>query len=102
MFHFVCLGWLMFRAQSFEQFSHMTVQLVSDPTFSAQGVQWAWTLVLFCFPLVMIMALQGVTGDINAPLKLSFPARYVLYTVLLTMMITLGSFGAREFIYFQF
>ncbi len=102
MFHLTCIGWLIFRAQSVGQFSTMLSTLFGNYVLTEQAMRWGWGIVVVCLPLWLIQVLQGASGDTNAVLKLSLPSRTLVYAGLAGMIICLGSFGAREFIYFQF
>jgi alginate O-acetyltransferase complex protein AlgI len=103
MFHLTCLGWLIFRAKSVHQIGEM-LSAVASP-LSAAAVVWAqplWTIAVLCVPLFAVQYLQARTADLNVVLKLSVMPRAVLYAALVLMLVGLGAFGQREFIYFQF
>ncbi len=102
MFHLVCVGWLIFRAQSMEQLISLAGSFLHGVEPTVRAAKWGWSIVLLCFPLWLVQLLQGQTADTHAVLKLSLPVRALVYAGLAAMILCLGSFGSREFIYFQF
>lgn len=102
MFHLVCFGWLCFRATSLQQIGTMLSAVVTDFSVSNQVIQEFWQIAILCFPLVWSQLLAEKTGDLNAVRRLSLAPRSLVYIFLLVAILTLGNFGGREFIYFQF
>ena len=80
----------------------MIQALATDLHLTAECLQWLWQIAVLCAPLVLVQALQGLSGDLSIVLKLSGFARATAYSALLLMLVALGSFGGKEFIYFQF
>lgn len=101
-FHLICLGWLVFRAQSVDQILTMFGALWQWPVISEQAVRWGWQVLLLCSPLMLMQVLQGLSGDTNVVLRLSGPVRALAYATIIVMLLGLGAVGGREFIYFQF
>jgi D-alanyl-lipoteichoic acid acyltransferase DltB (MBOAT superfamily) len=102
MFHATCFGWLMFRADNMAQVGTFLHAIVSMPVLTVKVWQWCWALGLVCGLLAVVEWLQAYFGDTNATLKLSLPARALLYSATIFMLLAVGSFGGRSFIYFQF
>ncbi|MCA9079633.1 MAG: MBOAT family protein, partial [Planctomycetaceae bacterium] len=102
MFHLVCIGWLFFRANSITQAMTFLQQLASVWAWDTVTAQMAWPLVLLCGPLMIAQYLEESTRDLNYVQHLTLFPRTVVYTVVLLLILGLGSFGGREFIYFQF
>ena len=102
MFQLVCFGWLIFRAESFEQLSGLLMTFFGPWQVSELSLRWLWSASVLITPLFLVQLLQGVRADTNATLKLSVVPRVALYTTTAVMLLTLGSFGAQPFIYFQF
>lgn len=101
-FHLVCLGWVLFRAQSLTQAGYMLGSILRGPTLTGTGLHWAWQMAVVCWPLALVQVLQERSRDTNVVLGLSLPARAAAYAVILVVLLCLGSFGSQEFIYAQF
>lgn len=102
MFHAVCLGWLLFRAESMTDVVAMLGALGSAPDMNAQMYAWIFKLVILLPPLLLVQVLQEKWRDQLAPLQLTLFPRVVLYATVLFMILTMGNTGSRAFIYFQF
>jgi alginate O-acetyltransferase complex protein AlgI len=102
MFHITCFGWLLFRADSIDQVLVFCRAIFSVPVFTLRVWQWSWVLGLVCAPLFFVEALQGYFADTNVTLKLSLPLRTAVCSMVVLMLLAIGSFGGRAFIYFQF
>jgi D-alanyl-lipoteichoic acid acyltransferase DltB (MBOAT superfamily) len=102
MFHLICIGWLFFRAESVNQVLYFFQQLMTHWTWNQELAQIGWQIVLLCGPLMAVQAVEESTGDLNIIPHLTLIPRTLAYLVVLIMIMTLGSFGSHEFIYFQF
>ncbi len=102
MFHLVCFGWLLFRASSLEQVSQMLTALTANWSLTPELPQEVWQVAVLCLPLLMIQFLEERSGNLNAISQLSLLPRTAVYATVMMAILTLGSFGGREFIYFQF
>ena len=103
MFHITCMGWLIFRAGSFGQLISLGTSLVSTWQVTEFAAQTLWCLVLFCLPVMCMQLLEEFSGrEASLVRSFSIVPRTVVYVSLLLAILTLGSFGGREFIYFQF
>jgi len=101
-FHLVCLGWLIFRSDSFEQLFHL-LSLFGEPMeFSARSQLWLWQFIVLCLPLLLMQIAQETSGNLNITLRMSAVPRLVVYVVLALLLISVGNFGDKPFIYFQF
>jgi D-alanyl-lipoteichoic acid acyltransferase DltB (MBOAT superfamily) len=99
-FHVVCLGWLLFRAQSLSQAARMVHALF----FNVHGGRPSGLpmLVVVLAPLVLIEGFQFVDGDLLVPLRWRPAPRAVFYVVCFYLLAVFGAYAGREFIYFQF
>ena len=100
-FHLVCLGWLVFRAESMAQ---VTVLLgaLAGPLDVASIVAWLRPLAILVAPLVLVQLGQALSGDREFVLRLPLPARAATYVVLFALIVGLGEDHGVPFIYFQF
>lgn len=102
MFHVTCYGWLIFRARSGHQIADMTRVLATDWTWGPSAQAYAWSLVAYALPLMVIHAIEARRGDVLFPLRIPTPVRYALYAGIFYATLLFGDFGGSEFIYFQF
>lgn len=100
-FHLVCIGWLIFRAQSFDQLYAMLGALTGG--FDAGAAeQLAWTTLVFTAPVIAVQIAQHWTKQLDIILRLPAVARGAIYAAWLIGITVLGRFEGNEFIYFQF
>jgi alginate O-acetyltransferase complex protein AlgI len=100
-FHLVCLGWLIFRAESFDQLHHMIGALIGGPTFAGTS-ELAWQVLVVAAPIALMQIAQQRLGRLNFVLDLPAPVRGAFYASLLVGIALLGQFKGNAFIYFQF
>ena len=107
-FHLICLGWLIFRAESVAQLGQMLSLLfqpwpywimVGANTVTGTGIL---TLLAYVAPLLVIELGQWFAQDTEIVLKLSAPVRGVAYAVLFYGMVCYEANVQKQFIYFQF
>ncbi|HEY3964474.1 MAG TPA: MBOAT family O-acyltransferase [Planctomycetaceae bacterium] len=102
MFHVTCVSWLLFRAASFAQLSNLVAALANPWSVTELSLHYAWKLAVLCIPLLFVHFAEEITGDLNLVRRLSFVPRSFVYAMTVCGLLALGSFGGREFIYFQF
>jgi hypothetical protein len=102
MFQLVCLGWLIFRADSFGHLSALFLRLFSNPEVTGDAWSYLWKLVFYASPLVAIQLWQYRCDELTLFPGWSPTARAYAGAFLLLSILCLGQFGGREFIYFQF
>ena len=103
MFHVTCLGWLIFRAESFDQLARFVGLVIHDfrPT-QATVDSLLVPLLLIVAPLLPIHVFQARRDSEDAPLALPIVVRYALYAALFWLVLLWGDFEGAQFIYFQF
>ena len=102
MFHLACLGWLIFRAESVSQITTMLSALTDWSVISQSDWQDAWKVAVLCGPLILVQSAKEYTKNLNLVSHLSLLPRMTIYSLVVIAILTLGSFGKQEFIYFQF
>jgi D-alanyl-lipoteichoic acid acyltransferase DltB (MBOAT superfamily) len=103
MFHFTCLGWLIFRARSAEQLATMLRSVVFD--FAPSTVNLHGLLIPFAMyttPLLLVHACEAYFDDVLVVRKLPIGVRYSVYAATFYLTMLFGNFGGSDFIYFQF
>ncbi len=103
-FHLTCLGWLLFRAESFSQFSEMLKALFTnlDIVAGLTSPSGFRSFVFFTVLLIIIQCVQYAKKDLMFFYKTNFHLRAGLYTTLFYLMFLYGAKIKNEFIYFQF
>ncbi|MBR3583294.1 MAG: MBOAT family protein [Kiritimatiellae bacterium] len=102
MFHLVCLGWVFFRAGSFGEAWGVISGTFCNWAWDVRAANMATAMLLLCWPLWAVQALQARVGSLEVVGKLSLVPRTVLYLVMALMFVWLGNTGGGAFIYFQF
>jgi alginate O-acetyltransferase complex protein AlgI len=103
-FHIICIGWLLFRANSLGQAGDMIGSLYTNLQFHETPglVRTLAKLVLFAGSAWLMQFIQFLKKDHLYALKLPFPVRVAFYVVVLYMIVLFGVGDTHEFIYFQF
>ncbi len=101
-FHFVCFGWLLFRAQSIGQFQLMVTSVVGNLRYLPQHTQTIERLSFFVAPLLLIQLAQAAKRDLLVIYHQHWVIKTFLYALMAYFMMGWGLLEAQEFIYFQF
>jgi D-alanyl-lipoteichoic acid acyltransferase DltB (MBOAT superfamily) len=102
MFHFICLGWLIFRAQNITTVGLFLESIVLHPHWSSQAALDFWSVIRFIWFLVLIQIIQGATGELNPMAKWHWFLRLHVWVYIIMSIITFMPREASEFIYFAF
>lgn len=102
MFHLVCVGWVFFRAGSFGEAWGVLSRTFTDWAWDIRAANMLTAMVLLCWPLWAVQALQAATDDMEAARRLSVVPRTALILAMALMFVWLGNTGGGAFIYFQF
>ena len=100
-FHLVCLGFLVFRAESVSQAASLLAEF-GGPFDVASIVPWLWPMGILLGPLMFMDLIQWWTDDAEFVFEWPLLARAGVYAVLLLAIVFLGEDGGTPFIYFQF
>ncbi len=110
-FGLVCLGWIFFRARSFND-ACLIVHHISTGVWDVSKAAEGFSLVNYgplhgwmYVALAALMVVEWRQRDQAHPLRIgSWPrlARWSLYTALGWLVLSAGTFGSTQFIYFQF
>ncbi len=102
MFHFICFGWLIFRATSMEQIGMFLSSIVTDFTLDTLSSQLAFHLFALAGLLWFIETLSKNEDDPSTFPGWSGLVGPTLVSLLLLAIVVLAAPGGRAFIYFQF
>ncbi len=103
-FHLICLGWLIFRAQSLSQVLYMLQSLflhfqlhhfISLKYICLDAIFFLWLLVI-------VQLFQYWRNDLMIVLKSKTIVKAIFYYICFYLLITHGATTGNEFIYFQF
>jgi D-alanyl-lipoteichoic acid acyltransferase DltB (MBOAT superfamily) len=101
-FHFVCLGWIYFRATPDAPLWLMTRRFINPAGWLLMPADLLWPALLAILPLLALDVARRWSGQDLALLALPWPARGLLYSALAYVFILTGRFDSHAFIYFQF
>ncbi len=99
-FHLVCLGWLIFRADSLEQAVVLLRAMLEHPALPRAPELVRFLVVVV--PLLMVQLVQYASDDLDVLARAPWYARSVFYTICFYGIVLGGEFGGEQFIYFQF
>jgi len=107
VFQLVCVGWLIFRAESIGQIGAMLSSLASGwPMALLTPEGWsksgANVLLLYACPLIVMQLAQYSKSDLSVILRAPAPARGLAYALMFYGIVLFQSYRAQPFIYFQF
>jgi alginate O-acetyltransferase complex protein AlgI len=98
-FHFVCIGWVLFRINSVADLLHLGQRLL---IWDSTSFPYIIPFCFFVFPLVLLdMWFEKHDGMKTIFVTHPF-ARYLLLFVLIYFLLVSGNWKGDEFIYFQF
>ena len=103
-FHLVCLGWVMFRAESVESFAAVMSVLFSGD-FATDLAVWLPLIKVAGFYLGLLLfvdLLDLMRGGRLGVFALPAPLRAMFYVLCFYLMFFSGAGDAKQFIYFQF
>jgi D-alanyl-lipoteichoic acid acyltransferase DltB (MBOAT superfamily) len=99
-FHLVCLGWMIFRAESLGALTDLLAAFGDFRLGSVAG--WLLPFTFLVAPLLLMQAAEARSRNLEAVLRWPFAARVAVYFFVLTWIIVFGEEGGEPFIYFQF
>lgn len=102
MFHWVCLTWILFRAESLAQAGDMLSALAVWGPISPLAQSMAGLLLFFCGPLLLLEWYCEERPDPFWLTRTHWSFRGAVYSYLMLMLIFFPPPVPAEFIYFQF
>ncbi|MBC7360373.1 MAG: MBOAT family protein [Desulfacinum sp.] len=101
-FQLMAVGWLIFRAENFQQLSTLFHKLLFNWSAWGDAASMAKSLITYSWPLILVQAFQQRQGSLFPQWRWPRTARAALYGMLLYIMFVYGATQGQEFIYFQF
>lgn len=103
MFQITCLGWLIFRSNSWQQLKDFLYSLLFNlGAASAKAPYIAWQILFYSGLFVVIQVIQKRSNNLLAIPELSGFRPWVIYLMMFYFLVGWGEFGGQQFIYFQF
>ena len=102
MFHLVCFGWLLFRAQDLATIGLFTRSLATELHWTAQAGHEFASLALVTWPLIAMQAAQWWSGSLEPVHGWPRLVRAHVWALLLLGIAAHSGRPASEFIYFAF
>jgi alginate O-acetyltransferase complex protein AlgI len=102
LFNLVCVGWLLFRAATFDQAWQMLVRSVTDTRVTPLARVIFESIVFYGLPLLAFEYWVERRRQLTVLVQVAWPWRAAVYSYAMTMLIFFPPTGVHEFIYFQF
>ena len=102
MFHIVCLGWLIFRAQNLTTIGLFLQSIFLHPHWSPEAMECFRNLVFYSWFLILFQVTQGLTGKLSPIVRWPWFARLNVWVFIMMSIISLAAKSGQEFIYFAF
>lgn len=102
MFHAVCLGWLLFRAESLSQVWTMLLAIATRPAFTPLALSSFALPLFYALPLIAFEFWLERRADLHALTAGPWLPRGLAYVYCSLMLLYFRAPVAHEFIYFQF
>ena len=101
-YHLIILGWLLFRAQSFDQIINMAHALVFNFRFDQLDLGSWLNAACFIAPLLAVQIWQYMSKDLVVIFRQHWLVKVMIYALMTYLVLGWGIMKSTEFIYFQF
>jgi alginate O-acetyltransferase complex protein AlgI len=101
-FHFVCLGWIIFRCENVSHLGNMAWNFMDVRGWFLMPHSLALRAALLILPVLAVDLADFFTRAEQTILRVAWPVRAVVYLAGLYVFILVGRFESNAFIYFQF
>lgn len=102
MFHLVCLGWLLFRAQNMTTVSVFLETIFRNLNNSIEAVTLLKELLFFSWFLIVVQTVQAFKGRLDFMKGMHWFLRLNVWIIVVTSIFSLAPAKVQEFIYFDF
>jgi len=100
-FHFVCLGWIIFRCEDMSELGKMAASFL-DARGWLRMPSAAHRTMLLILPVLVVDAADHLERSEQSMLRLPWPLRALVYFLGFYAFLLFGRFESNAFIYFQF
>jgi D-alanyl-lipoteichoic acid acyltransferase DltB (MBOAT superfamily) len=101
-FHFVCLGWILFRCESVAPLPRMVSAFMDVSGWWNMPQPLGLRALYFIAPVLVVDLFQYFYRDEQVLLRIPVPLRALTYTAATYVFLLWGRFESNAFIYFQF
>ena len=102
MFHLVCLGWLLFRAQNIETVHLFARNIITDFKWSTEATDCMKKIFFYGWFLAGFQCIQYFSDDLNPMKRWHWFIRLNVWIFVLMSIVSLSAKSGQEFIYFAF
>lgn len=102
MFHLICFGWLLFRAQNMTTVFLFIQAIFTNFNSSPEALAAFKNLLFYSWFLIGIQCLQAISGNLNLMKNKQWFLRLNVWIFIITSIFSLSGGKAQEFIYFAF
>jgi alginate O-acetyltransferase complex protein AlgI len=102
MFHLVCVGWLLFRAQNMTTVYVFLQAIFTSFKSSPEALAAIKDLIFYSWFLVGFQFVQAFSGNLNLTKNAQWFVRLNIWIFIITSIFSLSRGKAQEFIYFAF
>jgi D-alanyl-lipoteichoic acid acyltransferase DltB (MBOAT superfamily) len=102
MFHLVCFGWLLFRAEDISQVGAFLHLMATDWRITPNAIAVLGLIAFYALPLFLFESWLDLRKNLLAIPQGPWTARAAVYAYMVLMLIFFRSPSSHEFIYFQF
>lgn len=102
MFHIVCFGWLIFRAQNLTTIGVFVQSIFLHPHWSPEAMTCLKSLVFYSWFLVLFQIVQASIKTLDPMAHLPQFLRLNVWIFVIMSLLSVASKGGQEFIYFAF
>lgn len=102
-FLYISYGWLLFKANSFDQIKYFTIEIFSNVSLTIRCLMWIQDLGWTILPLIMVVVWQCLKKELLLSRSLNWWTQSVIYGIFFYLFLTVGiAAKTQEFIYFQY
>lgn len=102
MFHIVCFGWLIFRAQNLTTIGIFLQSIFLHSHWSPEAIACLKSLVFYSWFLVLFQIVQASSKTLNPMAYFPRFIRLNVWIIVIMSLLSIASKGGEEFIYFAF
>lgn len=102
MFHIVCFGWLIFRAQNLTTIGIFVRSIFLNPHWSPEAVACLKSFIFYSWFLVLFQIIQASYKTLNPMAHLPGFVRLNIWIIVIMSLLSIASKSSQEFIYFAF